>query len=115
VTLEPLEFVLLVLASYRITRFFVSDSLMGFGPDSGSQVSAWVDRFAYTEDGVDRSFLRGKLGDLLTCTWCLGFWVSLAALCAWGQVAPWELGTEGVLTAFAVAGGQGFMNSRMNA
>lgn len=114
-TLDLLTLAILALASYRITRFLVLDSLMGFGPDSGSGLSVRIDRFAYDEDGSDRSWWRGKVGDLLTCTWCLGFWVSLAVLCAWTTTVPWELGTEGVLTAFAVAGAQGYMNSRMNA
>lgn len=114
--LEPLAFLILVLASYRITRFLVHDSLMGFGPDSGSQVSMWVDRFAYEgDDGLDRSFLRGKIGDLLTCTWCTGFWVSLAVVAVWTQVVPWDMSLQEWVQVFAVAGGQGFMNSRMNA
>lgn len=113
--LEPIELVVLALAAYRITRFFVKDSLMGFGPDSGSAMSVRVDHFAYDSDGNDRSWVRGKIGDLLTCTWCLGFWVSLAVVCAWTQTVPWELGTEGVLTAFGVAGAQGYLNTRMNA
>jgi hypothetical protein len=112
---NPMVFVVLVLASYRITRFFVVDSLMGFGPDSGSQMSVRVDRFAYLPDGSDRSWLRGKVGDLLTCTWCFGAHVSWVVLCLWTRVWPWDLGVEGWVTALAVAGGQGFLNSRLNA
>lgn len=113
--LEPIELVVLALAAYRITRFFVKDSLIGFGPDSGSAMSVRVDRFAYDSDGNDRSWLRGKIGDLLTCTWCLGFWVSAAVVCAWTQTVPWELGIKGVLTVFGVAGAQGYLGTRMNA
>lgn len=114
-SLEPYGFVLLCLAAYRVTRFLVKDSLLGFGPDSGSRTSVRVDAFAYDDEGQDRSWLRGKIGDLLTCTYCLGFWVSLAALCGWLRLAPWELGVEGVVVVFAIAGVQGFLNSRMNA
>lgn len=112
---EALTLVILILAAYRITRFFVEDSLIGAGPDSGSRFSIAVDRFAYDQNGSDRSFLRGKIGDLLTCTWCLGFHVSWVTVSLWLWTAPWDLGTQGWLYVFAVAGGQGFMNSRMNA
>lgn len=116
--MTALQYALVVLASYRLTRFFVKDSLIGFGPDSGSQVSVRIDRFAYTEDGSDRTWLRGKVGDLLTCVWCLGFWISAAtytatavALGEWsGQPLVWH-----GMVMFAVAGGQGFLSSRLAA
>jgi hypothetical protein len=108
-----------ILASYRITRFLVEDSLMGMGPDSGSWLSTIVDHFAYEdESGTNRSFLRGKIGDLLTCTWCLGFWVSCAVVALMTWTLPWVNGTDPtpwIITAFAVAGGQGYVSSRMNA
>lgn len=105
------------LASYRITRFLVVDSLFGMSPDSGSRFSVHVDHFAYSADGSDRNWLRGKIGDLLTCTWCLGFWISTGALAAWTWSVPWQAASpqQWVLTAFAVAGVQGYLNSRMNA
>jgi len=116
--LEPFEYLLLVLAAYRITRFFVSDSLIGFAADSGSGTSVAIDRFAYDSEGGDRSWVRGKIGDLLTCSWCLGFWISAACYLAWSAGTD-ELGTAPgsvvVLSIFAVAGGQGFFSSRMNA
>lgn len=116
--MTALQYVVVAFAAYRITRFLVKDSLIGFAPDSGSAVSARVDQFAYAENGADRSFLRGKIGDLLTCTWCLGFWVSAAtytaaavALDEWsGQPLVWH----GV-SIFAVAGLQGLLNTRLAA
>lgn len=116
--MTALQYVVVVLAAYRITRFFVKDSLIGFGPDSGSKVSSRLDKWAYNDDGTDRSFLRGKVGDLLTCTWCLGFWVSLivyvVAAVSLGEWASQPLAFHGVAI-FAVAGGQGFLSSRLAA
>jgi hypothetical protein len=133
VILEPLEFVILCLASYRITRFFVNDSLMGFGPNSGSRLSVRVDRFAYRGDddpevlageaapGTGRSWWREYLGDLLTCTWCSGFWYSAAVYFAF---LSGTVGLDGIeatdwtvhgVTVFAIAGVQGYLNTRMNA
>lgn len=75
--------------SARITQFLVLDSLIGMNPETGSKLSEVVDRFAYWGDdweqseapvapGMDRSWIRGKVGDLLTCPFCLGFWISAA-------------------------------------
>lgn len=112
---DALALLVIALAAFRLTRFLVRDSLMGFGPESGSRMSVRVDAFAYDPEGLDRSYLRGKVGDLATCNWCLGFHVSWVLLCAWYQLAPWELGVQGWTVAFAIAGVQGFIASRMNA
>jgi hypothetical protein len=113
--IDALTFVILALASYRATRFFVKDSLFGFGADSASRLSVKIDRFGYDDEGADRSWLRGKIADLLTCTFCLGAWISLAIVCAYLRATPIELGVDGWAIAWAVAGAQGFLNSRMNA
>lgn len=117
--LEPIEYVVLILAAYRITRFFVRDSLIGFGDDSGSAMSVRIDAFAYDSDGSDRSWIRGKVGDLLTCVWCLGFWISAACYIAFiaATVENWReipLAVN-VISIFAIAGGQGYLSSRINA
>jgi len=69
---------ILSLAAYRLTRFFIHDSLLGGSPDSGSRWSAILDGFAYKESGENRSWIRGKIGDLFTCHFCLSFWICLA-------------------------------------
>jgi len=118
--METTDFLILILlsfAAFRITRFFVKDSLIGFGSDSGSAMSVRVDNFAYYDNGDDRSWLRGKVGDLLTCVWCLGFWVSVGVYAGWTQTVPWNAERPGqwILTVFAIAGAQGYLNTRMNA
>jgi len=118
--LDPLEFIVLCLAAFRLTRFFIKDSLMGFGPDSGSRASVRIDRFAYLEDGTGRSWWREYVGDLLTCVWCLGFWLSAIAYFGWLSATVGWSGIESVgwqvhlLTVFGVAGVQGYLNTRMN-
>jgi len=132
---DLLELIVLTLAAARLTRFFILDSLMGFGIDSHtgqfvSPLAEKIDRFAYTQGeiddtgrvieqgGTDRSFLRGKIGDLLTCIFCLGFWISaacyfafLGATIGWDGIIDIPLAVHGV-TVFAVAGGQAYFNSR---
>ena len=116
--LEPIQYVILIFAAYRLTRFFVRDSLIGFGDDSGSAMSVRVDAFAYNSEGIDRSWLRGKIGDLLTCVWCLGFWISAACYVAFVlATSSWSAIPNAVhfISIFAIAGGQGYLSSRMNA
>jgi hypothetical protein len=105
----------LILASYRITRFFVRDSLIGFSLESESKMSQRLDAFCYTPEGSNRNWATGFIGDLLTCVWCLGMHVSWILVCIWFRAWPWELGVDGWISAFAVAGGAGFISSRMNA
>lgn len=132
--LDWLELLVLAVASYRITRFVVHDSLMGTGiTESGrfaSGVAERIDHFAYTQDEVDalgkitkqggdnRSFLRGKIGDLLTCTFCLGFWISVGVYFAYLSATVGQAGIEATpwavhgITVFAIAGVQSYINSR---
>lgn len=120
-TVDWLPFVVLCLAAFRITRFFLYDSLMGMGlvgKEFASPLAERVDRFAYDREGNNRSLLRGKLGDLLTCPWCLGFWISAACYFSWlGATVGWDgitatpLPVHGI-TVFAIAGVQGYINSR---
>lgn len=109
--------VVLGLASYRLTRLVVLDTLLGTLPATDPENprgTGWrraVDTFAYDETGRDRSFVRGKIGDLLSCTYCAGWWVTLAVVCAWTQTSPLDLGVQGWLVAFAVAGVQSMLNA----
>jgi len=119
--LEALVFVVLIAAAYRITRFFVIDSLIGFSTDSGSRMSVRIDAFAYDTGGKDRNWWRGKVGDLLTCTFCLGFWISAVVYFAYLGATVGIDGIENtawalhVINVFAIAGGQAYFNSRINA
>ncbi len=100
------------LAAYRITRFIVFDSLIGADLGSGSRFSVWLTQFAYNSDGTDRSWLRGKIGDLLNCPWCTGFWVSVAVTAWWAflppeyrwLLVPWAIaGTAGLASQYDIA------------
>lgn len=106
IILSPLLLAVAILVAWRITWFLVFDSLMGFNLESTSAMSRRLDTFAYKADNNDRSFWRGKLGDLLTCPFCLGFWVSGVTAYVIAQTWPWDAGWNGCLTWVAVAGGQ---------
>jgi hypothetical protein len=86
----PWEFVVIALAAFRMTHFFVYDSLIGANLESESKFATKLDRFSYnTEDGSDRSWARGKIGDLLNCPWCLGFWISAGLWAVWVWGPEW--------------------------
>ncbi len=88
-----------VLAAFRITRFFIYDSMVGANIESGSKFSQWLDGWAYTADGErDRTWFRGKVAGLLVCPWCLGFWISLGTVAWWAEwpearwvLVPWAV------------------------
>lgn len=105
--LDPWVFLVVSLAAFRITRFVVFDSLIGGNLDSQSKFSRWLDVFAYDSEGNNRTLIRGKIGDLLTCPYCVGAWVSL------GVVAVWFYGSDPVrwgVTVWAVAGLQALLS-----
>lgn len=114
--LEPWPLVLIAFACFRAVRFLIYDSLMGANLESGSKFSQALDRFAYSQGergqpiGADRSWIRGKIGDLLNCLWCTGWWVALAAVCVWARLWPWQLGVEGWYSVAAVAGLAALLN-----
>jgi hypothetical protein len=111
--LTPFEMLAVALAAYRITRFFVWDSLIGFHPGSMSKMSQRLTNWAWVNDrterdGQDRSWLRGKIGDLLTCQYCLGFWIVCATWAAFRWGPEWV--RVGVFV-WAIAGGQALLSS----
>lgn len=67
--------VLLALASYRITRLVVIDSIL-------DEAREWFfQKLDYKHNKTtntynSRNFLIQKLSYLLQCTWCVGVWVS---------------------------------------
>lgn len=100
--LNALTFIILALASYRITRFFLFDSLIAH-----SRQSYYV-RLANASATGNRlkKLLAHKLLELSSCSWCLGVWVT-------GGVY-WLYTTYGLtwyLIVAALAGAQGMVHA----
>ena len=70
--LNLFKFFILALASYRITRFLVIDSLI-----AGFRQRLYV-RLANSSTNGNRlkKFLASKILEGISCTWCLGVWIS---------------------------------------
>lgn len=83
--------VLLALATYRVTRFAIHDTLID---EPRTAVLRWL----ASKPGI----VRSKLHDLATCPYCLSVWVAGALTAATAQVATVQLP---LLMWLAVAGG----------
>ena len=92
--------VVLGLCAYRITRFLVIDSLLEPGR---TKFHVWLE----SHEGP----VWDKFYDLVSCTWCVGIYVSMAvyALYVWNVFIDWS--RIDLLTALAVAGVQGMAHA----
>lgn len=93
----------LAFASYRITRFLLIDSLL-----DGSRSKLHVLLVNKSKKEGKLHLLWDKLYDLTSCTWCAGFWVSLAVYATVLWIAPWDFTRFDIVNVFAIAGLQGF-------
>lgn len=103
-TLDFLAFALLAFAAFRITRFIAADLLI-------DGLRARLVQWAYRPDAGK---VRGRIGDLFTCQWCVGFWVAGVLVAAWAarvdalEADRWlELGIEW----WAVAGAASLLST----
>lgn len=91
---------LLSFASYRLTRLLVIDSIF-----EGTR-----SRFQTFLAGKDNFFGRKAL-DLVSCTWCVGIWVSLFLYSFYAVKYPTTFTRYDWITFLAVAGAQGLLHS----
>lgn len=103
---DALLIILLALACYRVTRLVTTDKItepifdrLRFGLER-----RWYEKHG---DGSDTHF-NSKIAFMLSCPWCLGFWVSgagtLLVSVAYGLDYP-------ILTWLAVATAVGFLGN----
>ena len=92
--------VILAFAAFRITRFLVVDSLLEPGRTKFHNALE-------SHEGA----LWAKFYDLVSCTWCVGVYVSMLvyALYVWNLFIDWT--RLDVLSAIAVAGVQGMLHA----
>lgn len=77
-----LELVLLLGACYRVTRFVVKDTIAEpiFGRLRDSLEYRWIRKHTRPGspeefDAIESEKFNSKLAYMLSCPWCLGFWV----------------------------------------
>lgn len=74
--IHALQFVILALAVFRVTRLLIEDSIL----------EPLRERTTFQLDP------RNKFRELLECPWCLGMWISFAAaglVLLWPAVITW--------------------------
>lgn len=86
-------FVLLGLGVYRLWRLIGVDTITQPFRD-------WVTRVSEYKGEHDMGGYREKLDELITCPWCLGFWITLAV---WGLWLLFPTATLVAMTPFAVS------------
>lgn len=97
--------IVLAFASYRLTRFLVIDS---FAEGIRHKWYAFLTNRAQKDGPLHLLWLKAY--ELTSCTWCTGFWVSVAlyTVYAWNQPAFTKFD---VINVFAVAGIQGLLHA----
>ncbi|RSD29431.1 DUF1360 domain-containing protein [Mesobacillus subterraneus] len=97
------DFCLLILASFRLTRLIVYDTITGFLRAPFHETVEEI-----TEDGQTETFIEIKgsglrywIGELLSCHWCTGIWSSAIIFGAYSLFPEFSLP---VITILAIAG-----------
>ncbi|PLS16004.1 sporulation protein [Bacillus sp. M6-12] len=74
-----LDFFLLSLASFRMTRLIVFDSITEFFRAPFFEEEEEINKQGETEIYIvpKKNGIRGFIGRLLSCYWCTGIWVSM--------------------------------------
>lgn len=97
------HFLLLALASFRLTRLFVFDKITEF--IRGPFFIEWTE---LNEDGVEEVYMKPKekgikgwIGELLSCYWCTGIWSAIGLYVGY-LVAPFLF--KHIIILLAIAG-----------
>lgn len=107
VEINLLTFVILAFASYRITRFFVFDSLIAHSRD---KLYVGLANQAHSGPRI-KQFLAHKILEGISCTWCLGVYISFATYWLYTWQSPEFWGRTGYLIVAAIAGLQGLLHA----
>jgi hypothetical protein len=85
------QLIILALASFRLTRLFIYDKIF-----EGVRAPFFTE---IEEDGDVYLVPKGKIGELLSCHWCTGFWCSVLV-----GISYWLFDINISILVFAVAG-----------
>lgn len=93
---------LLGIAAYRITRFFLFDTII---ESIRQKWYMWL---------INRKHFKRtaqKALELTSCTWCFGVHISWLLYAGWTRLYPWQFGVKGWIIVAAIAGVQGFTHA----
>lgn len=98
-----LDFVLLIFASFRLTRLMVYDKITEFvrRPFHSTIEESMPDGTTETYIEIKGTGLRNWIGELLSCHWCTGFWCSLVLYSGYKFIPLYSIP---LITVLAIAG-----------
>ncbi|WP_181349115.1 DUF1360 domain-containing protein [Thalassobacillus sp. CUG 92003] len=105
--LSWMTLVILILASFRLTRLIVDDTIMEWlrSPFIGYEETVNEEGDLVLWPVIKGSGIRGWFGELLSCQWCTGLWCSLFIILMWKFMYMGKL----VLIVLAISGGQSLL------
>ena len=100
---QPLEFILLSLASFRLTRLIVYDKITAFLRKPFFDEVEKKNKKGEVEIYIipKKSGIKGWIGELLSCYWCTGIWSAIIIVAALFFFPYWS---NPVIVVLAVAG-----------
>nr|WP_089966027.1 DUF1360 domain-containing protein [Lihuaxuella thermophila] len=103
-----LHFVMLVLASYRLTHLIMYDQITAFLRDPFVTITLEEDESGKVVPNVEikGTGWRYWVGVMLSCHWCTGIWSSLALVALYGLLP----GSFPLIVILAVAGTAGILS-----
>jgi hypothetical protein len=104
------EFLLLALATFRLTRLVVFDKITAFlrSPFIEEVEEVEEDGTAVTYIQVKGIGIRKWIGELLSCYWCAGIWCTALLV---GLFYVWPTGMQLVVYVLAIAGSAAFIET----
>lgn len=104
--IEIIPLIILSLASYRLTRFLVIDTLI---EGLRNKFHSFLVNKAQKRGKLH--LLYSKLYSLTSCTWCFGTWLSLAIYSLYLWTAPWDFGRADLINVLAITAIQGLLHA----
>lgn len=106
-----IDLLILVLASFRITHLIVFDEIASFVRQPFISVSYEPDRTGQLVRNVQYkgTGLRRWIGTLLSCHWCVGFWVAAGIVALYSFLPEFHP----FLLIFAIAGAAAVIETKM--
>lgn len=106
--MTPFHFLIVALATFRLTRLFVADFITGWLRDMFMKCVVVHDKVAKVDyvryEKYDRGLFR-VISDLFGCPWCMGVWMAFVSLALYyAAVTGMIPGAWAILFVFALAG-----------
>lgn len=107
------EFILLVLASFRLTRLIVYDSITEFlrSPFHQTVEDQLPDGTTETYVIIKGRGIRYWIGELLSCHWCTGIW---STVFIYVSFILWPVIVSPIVTILAIAGSASILQNMID-